>query len=59
MKKIATTQLLKAGEQEIYFNEYDDGSYKKVVDEVETDSSLEELQDMVNSGEYQVTELTF
>ena len=59
MKKIATTQLLKAGEQEIYFNEYDNGSYRKVVDEVETESSLEELQELINSGEYQVTELTF
>ncbi len=58
MKKIATTQLFNT-EEEIYFNEYEDGSYKKVVDEVETESSLEELQNLINTGKYQVTEMTW
>lgn len=58
MKKIATTQLFSLSE-EIYFNEYEDGSYKKVIDEIETDSSLEELQEMINTGKYQVTEMTW
>ena len=59
MKKIATTQLFIPGEIEIYFNEYEDESYKKIIDEIETESSLEELWELINSGEYQVTELTF
>lgn len=58
MKKIATTQLFSLDE-EIYFNEYEDGSYKKVIGEIETDSSPEELQELINTGKYQVTELTW
>lgn len=58
MKKIATTQLIST-EEEIYFNEYEGGSYKKVVEEIETDSSLEELQELIDTGKYQVTEMTW
>ncbi len=58
MKKIATTQLIST-EEEIYFNEYEDGSYKKVIDEIETDSSLGELQELIDTGKYRVTELTW
>lgn len=58
MKKIATTQLFNQNE-EIYFNEFDNGTYEKVIDEQATKSSLEELQEHINTGKYQVTELTF
>ena len=58
MKKIATTQLLSADE-EIYFNKYSDGSYKEIINSEEFDSSLEELQRLIDSGKYRVTELTF
>ena len=58
MKKIATTQLF-SSDEEIYFNEYEDGSYRKVIDEIETDSSLEELQELIGTGKYRVTELTW
>lgn len=58
MKKLATTQLINKNE-EIYINEYENGSYTKVIDEVETQISLEELQELVNSGDYEVIELTF
>ena len=56
MKKIATTQLF-SSDGEIYFNEYEDGSYKKVIDEIEADSSLEELQELIGTGKYKVTEM--
>ena len=57
MKKIATTQLFNS-EEEIYFNEFADGSFEKVIDEKATNSSFEELQELVNTGKYQVIELT-
>ena len=58
MKKLATTQLRNENE-EIFFNEYEDGSYEKVIDEVATESSLEELQSLIDTGKYNVQELTW
>ena len=58
MKKLATTQLFNENE-EIYFNEYEDGTYKKVINEVETESSIDEMQELIDSGKYKITELTF
>ena len=58
MKKLATTQLFNENE-EIYFNEYEDGTYKKVRNEVETESSIDEMQELIDSGKYKITELTF
>ena len=58
MKKLATTQLFNENE-EIYFNEYEDGTYAKVINEVETESSIDEMQELIDSGKYKITELTF
>lgn len=58
MKKLATTQLFNEDE-EIYFNEYEDGTYTKVINEVETESSIDEMQELIDSGKYKITELTF
>lgn len=57
MKK-ATTHLFNL-EEEIFFNEYEDGTYEKVVDEVAEESSLEELQQFINTGKYQIEELNW
>jgi len=58
MKKIATTQLYNANE-EIFFNEYEDGSMEKIIDECGQESSMEELQEFINTGNYQVIEMTW
>ncbi len=58
MKKVAVTQLFSIDE-EICFIEYDNGTYTKVIDEIETESDLNELQDLIDTGKYDVTELTF
>ena len=58
MKKLATTQLLNKNE-EIYINEYENGTYTKVIDGIETESNIDELQELVNNGDYEVIELTF
>ena len=58
MKKIATTQLYNADE-EIFFNEYEDGSMEKVINEQGRESSMEELQELISSGNYQVHEMTW
>lgn len=58
MKKIATTQLYNADE-EIFFNEYEDGSIEKVIDEQSQESSLEELQEFINTGNFQINEMTW
>ncbi|SDH06012.1 hypothetical protein [Marvinbryantia formatexigens] len=58
MKKIASTQLINENE-EIFFNEYEDGSYEKVIDEVAEESSLEELQGLIDTGKYRTHEMTW
>ncbi len=58
MKKLSTTHLLNADE-EIFFNEYEDGTCEKVIDETAQESNLEELQDLINTGKYRVQELTW
>ena len=58
MKRLALTQLLNECE-EIKFVEWEDGSYTKIQDETETESSLEELQELVNTGKYEIYEMTF
>lgn len=58
MKKIAVTQLFNENE-EIYFNEYSTGEITKVIGENEAASNLEEVQEMINTGRYHVTEINF
>lgn len=58
MKKISTTQLYNLDE-EIFFNEYEDGSMVKVIDEKSQKSSMEELQSLIDSGNYKVHEMTW
>lgn len=58
MKKIATTQLYNA-DGSIFFNEYEDGSMEKVIDERGHKSNMEELQELIDTGNYQVNEMTW
>lgn len=57
-KKISTTHLFNA-EEEIFFNEYENDTFEKVVDETAEESSLEEMQELINTRKYQIEELTW
>ena len=60
MKKIACTVLTEENGNQITVIEYDNGIFEKVVDEETVGkSSIEEIQELVNSGKYEVQELTF
>lgn len=58
MKKLSTT-LLRNENEEIFFNEYVNGTYEKVIDEKATESSIEELQELINTGNYTIQETTW
>lgn len=58
MKKVACT-ILTSDNQQIVINEYDNGSYEEVVNGCTYPSSLNYLQILINTGKYQVQELTF
>lgn len=61
MKKLATTIFdSKDGSEHIAINEYDNGTYDKIInEEIVTESSAEEIQEIVDSGKYSVQELTW
>ena len=42
-----------------FLSRNEDGTYKKVINEVETESSIDEMQELIDSGKYKITELTF
>ena len=58
MKKISTTCLINE-EEEIFFNEYEDGTIEKVIDEIPEESDMEEIQKLIDTGKYRVQELTW
>lgn len=60
MKKLACTVFTGENGEMITIVEYDNGTYEKIVgEEVVGESSLDEIQELVNSGKYVVQELTF
>lgn len=58
MKKLAVTQLINF-DVEIRFVEYSDGSYTRIENEEEVESSFDELQELINTGLYDINELDF